>query len=223
MLELFVSPIRYFRSLLERPPRWTRAGAPVVVYAGLLAMTGSVTYLRLQSGLVDTASLATGAVAFTSPVFGTVLSVFSVVTGAAVTFWLSTGALIALDVLFTGSGRARRLIEFSALAYWTQVPWTAVVAGVVLWWFEPAPLRLAAGATPMELAEAMRAYQENSASAAGLSTMRLVGSYFWCWLVALQAAALRVVSGFSVGGAWAAGILLAILFVGIPYAGGLLW
>ena len=126
-------------------------------------------------------------------------------------------------MLFTGSGRTRRLIEFSALAYWTQVPWTAVVAGVVLWGFELAPLRLAAGATPTELADAMRVYQEDSASTAGLSTMRLVGSYFWCWLVALQATALRVVSGFSIGGAWAAGILLAILFVVAPYALPQLW
>lgn len=29
---------------------------------------------------------------------------------------------------------------------------------------------------------------------------------------------LRVVSGFPVGGAWASGILMAALFVGLPYA-----
>ena len=33
------------------------------------------------------------------------------------------------------------------------------------------------------------------------------------WLIALHAGALRVVSGLTVGGTWAAGIVLAVLFI----------
>ena len=40
------------------------------------------------------------------------------------------------------------------------------------------------------------------------------------WLIALHACALRVVSGLTVGGAWAAGIILAILFMGVPWLAG---
>ena len=87
----------------------------------------------------------------------------------------------------------------------------------------PEPLRLPPGVTSVELLDVLRAYQENSANAPLLSTLRLVASYFWCWFVALQAVALRVVAGFTVGGAWAAGGLLAALFVVAPYVVQELW
>ena len=37
------------------------------------------------------------------------------------------------------------------------------------------------------------------------------------WLVGLHACTLRAVSGLGARGAWAAGIILAILFVGVPW------
>ena len=40
------------------------------------------------------------------------------------------------------------------------------------------------------------------------------------WLIALHACALRVVSGLGVGGTWAAGIGLAVLFFAVPWLAG---
>ena len=40
------------------------------------------------------------------------------------------------------------------------------------------------------------------------------------WLIALHACALRVVSGLTTGGTWAAGLVLAVLFIGAPAAVG---
>lgn len=133
-------------------------------------------------------------------------------------FWLSVGVLAALDLLFTGSGRVRRLIECSALAYWSQVPWSLATIGIMLWWFDPAPLRLPPGVGQSELPALVAAYQADLQSTPLMETVGIVGLYFGLWLVVLQAAALRVVSGFSVGGTWASGILMAVLFVGLPYA-----
>ena len=158
---------------------------------------------------------------------GDAIGVVSSITAVCFLLAMSALAVVFLDMLFAhesyrnpepASGRGRRLFEFTALAYFSQLP--VAVAGLMaaVWWWSPAPLTLPAGITSLELVDALRSYQEESADTAVLSTQRLIGSYFWCWLVALQAAALRVVSGFSVGGAWAAGILLGVLFVGIPYA-----
>ena len=138
-------------------------------------------------------------------------------------FWLSAGALVALDLLFTGSGQARRMVECAALAYWSQVPWSLAIVGILLWWFDPEPLRLSPDMNSSELSARIMAYQNDLQSTPLMETVHVVGLYFGMWLVALQATALRVVSGFSVGGAWAAGILLGTLFVAIPYAAQRIW
>ena len=39
---------------------------------------------------------------------------------------------------------------------------------------------------------------------------------FGLWLVGLHAAALRVVSRFTVRGAWTAAVVLTIVFMGVP-------
>ena len=151
------------------------------------------------------------------------LGVMSAITTGCALFLFSALAVVVLDMLFAQSGHGRRLVEFTGLAFYSQLPLALAVLVFTIWWQEMDTLRLPPEATGQELAEAVLAQQQESAAAAGLSTLRLMGAYFWCWLVALQAAALRVVSGFSTGGAWAAGILLAVLFVGLPYAVQQLW
>ena len=219
---LWFSPVRCLRARLERPPRHLAALAPLAAYT---ALTSAAVLVGMgKSRRVAEVALAGVEAAALPPAWvGDAIGVISSVTAACSVFALSALAALALDTLFAQSGRGRRLVEFTALAYWTQLPFTAVWLVIVAAWWEPAPLRLPPGATSVELLEVMQAYQEDSAREPLPSALRLVASYFWCWFVALQAVALRVTAGFTVGGAWAAGGLLAALFVVAPYVVQELW
>ena len=213
---LLTSPVRFFRARLERPPGYLAALAPLAAYAVLAS--AAVLVVARETRLTAQRALARVESPGFEPLWvGDVIGTVASVTTVGFTFVLSALALLALDALFAQSGRARRLVEFTALSYWSQLPLAAAWFGIVAWWWEPPPLRLPPGLTAVELAGALGDYREESARTTILSTLQLAGAYSWCWFVALQAAALRVVSGFSVPGAWAAGILLATLFVVIPY------
>ena len=213
---LLTSPVRYFRSRLERQPRYLVALAPLAAYAVLAS--AAVLVVARETRLTTQRALAGVESPGMEPLWvGDIIGTVASVTTVGFTFVLSVLAAVALDSLFAQSGRARRLVEFTALCYWSQLPLAAAWFGIVAWWWEPPPLRLPPGATAAELAGVLSDYREESARTTVLSTLQLAGAYSWCWFVALQATALRVVSGFSVHGAWAAGILLATLFVVIPY------
>ena len=214
---LLSSPLRFFRSRLERQPRYLAALAPLAAYAVL--STAAVLVVARETRLTTERALAATELPGIEPGWvGAVIGTVASVTTVGFVFVTSALALTALDVLFAQSGRARRLVEFTALSYWSQLPLAAAWLGIVAWWWEPPPFRLPPGVTAAEFMALLSDYQEANAQTTVLSTLQLAGAYSWCWFVALQAAALRVVSGFSVGGAWAAGILLATLFVAIPYA-----
>lgn len=85
-------------------------------------------------------------------------------------------------------------------------------------WFQPEPLVVSDTADINERLQAMQFYRESVETSPFMLTIGLIGAYFGLWLVALQATALRVVSGFTVGGAWTAGIVLGSVFVVIPWA-----
>ncbi len=219
---LWFSPVRFFRARLERPPGYLGALAPLVAYIALASAAVLVVVGKTRR-VTEVAFARVEAPPLAPAWVGDAIGVVSSVTAVCFAFVLSALAVVALDMLFAQSGRGRRLVEFTALAYCSQLPFAAVWLGIVAWWWQPEPLRLPAGVTSVELLDVLRAYQENSANAPLLSTLRLVASYFWCWFVALQAVALRVVAGFTVGGAWAAGGLLAALFVVAPYVVQELW
>lgn len=212
---LLFSPVRFYRARLEAPPRYLAALVPLaahIVLSSATVLAATRKTQRVTEVAFEQAGLAAPAPAWVGDVIGVVSSI----TAGCFLFGISALSVVVLDMLLAQSGRGRRLVEFTALAFYSQLPLAAVGLTVVVWWWSPAPLRLPAGITSIELADFLRAYQADSADTPGLSALQLAGYYFWCWLVALQAAALRVVSGFSVGGAWAAGITLAVLFVGIP-------
>ena len=164
-----------------------------------------------------------GAVAGPLPTAG--LAALALVAGAAAYLAISAGmalVMVVLDLLFAQSGRVRRLVEFAGYSFISQVPLAVAGLGLAIG-VAPEPLRLPPDATLAEFPDIVRDYQEGVAGGTVQAVMQMIGVYFGLWLAALQAAALRVVSGFSVGGAWAAGILLAVLFVGLPYAGRQFW
>ncbi len=219
---LWFSPVRFFRARLEGPPRYLAALVPLAAYTALTSAAVLVVMDKTRR-VAEVAFAGVAAPALPPAWVGAAIGIISSVTAAFFVFALGALALSALDMFFAQSGRGRRLVEFTALAYWSQVPFTAVWLGIVAGWWEPAPLRLPPGATSVELLEILSAHQEASAGEPLPATLRLVASYFWCWLIALQAVALRVVAGFTVGGAWAAGGLLAAVFVVAPYLVQAMW
>lgn len=202
------SPVACYRSILEKSPAWGSALLPLALHTACTAATAGVTLTKVQSAVEGP---ITGGAAVA-------LAVFSALFGVAVAFWLSTGGMIALDKLCNGHGDARRLIEYSAIAHWSQVPWGLVSVTLFAMWFQPEPLNIADSGSAGERLRAMELYRVSVESSSFMLTVGLVGAYFGVWLVALQACALRVVSGFTVRGAWAAGIVLGSVFVVIPWA-----
>ena len=217
IVRLVDSPLRFFRSRLRHPPRWPLASAAVIAHTVLVAAT--VLVVTRKGRLATTPGLtALGVEGRIPPLVGDVIGVVSVVTANLAVFALTTLVLVGSDALFSQSGRARRLVEFAGLAYVTQLPWGIGALAVSLWVWDPEPFRVSPGVSAVELPDLLRRHQESMAAAPVQSTLRVIGAYFTVWLVALQCAALRVVSGVSGSTAWGVGLVLVLLLVVMPYA-----
>lgn len=139
--------------------------------------------------------------------FALAVAALSSIIGGSVNVGLLVGATVAIAVLSGASVRVRSLIGCCAVTYWVEVTW-AVIGLVAVFVWDPPALN---GANVQAHAAAL-------ASSPFLLTYNLVGAYFSLWVVVLHAVALRVVSGFSVRGAWVVGILLGSVFVAVPWA-----
>jgi hypothetical protein len=152
-------------------------------------------------------------IALTTSVFAVIVNVL----GTMGFFAASVAALALLDVLFSQSGRIRRLIEFAAYAYLPTVVWGVISLTVLLIWWTPAQLRVPSFASPDDFPALLATHQANLQASPIQITLRIVASYFWAWRIAIQVAALRVVSGFSVLGTWVSGVVLIGIFVILPW------
>ena len=209
-LLLFGSPVRYFEERLARELSLGLILTSLLLWV-LSATSAGVTLLwRAQSALGEPGLPAA---------VGIGLTLFSACASLSLTFWLSTGALVMLDTVFSGSGKARRIVELSAIACWPHIPW-GIVGSVAVWlWFHPEPVGMVPEtATTGEMRRLAASYREYMASTPFMRTYSLLGAFVSLWVVCLQACVLRVVSGFSVGGAWAAGMMIGSVFVGAPWA-----
>ena len=200
IVKLAVSPIQFYQERVAGPPRWASPVAALVCYGALTAMASLVSAARALGEFRTDA--------------GAVVSVLAI--GAfAFLFVLQAGVVVCIERLFSSARNGRRLVECSALAFWTQVPLAAFSVG---FWglMEPGEPVLPANAGLMAIAEELAAAPLLSLPAVLL--FEDLATYYSLWVVALQAAALRAVSKFSVGGAAAAGCLLGLLFVALPWA-----
>lgn len=208
IVKLAVSPILFYQERVSGPPRWASPVAALVC-CGVLTAT---------AGVISTAR-ALGEFRTEVMLLASVVSMFMFI----LLFWLQTGAVMVLARIFLfydddKETNGLRLVECSALAYWTQVP--ILAAGVGVWamqpWGETALLSASAG-----IGEIMAAIENFTLSQEVTVWVTMFGDiayYFSLWVVVLQAAALRAVTKFSVGGAWAGGILIGTVFVLLPWA-----
>lgn len=188
--------MRHYRERLALPPDWASAVAPLAIEAATLMAFVTVLFVRMPA-------LSTGVLSFLLVIFA-----FSAIFGTASWFGLYAGVVVAIHRLGTGSmAGARRLVEFSALAHWSQVP-SVVVTAALMAWAVPAEL---------DLNDAAQFEESLSMLPIGVLALQLLGVGSGVWLVVLQTCALRVASGFTVAGASVGAAVVGILFVAVPW------
>jgi hypothetical protein len=210
---VLISPIRFFEARSRRRPNWAGAAVPVVTQCVLAGAIGTVVSNKGQAAITTALAqfrdgnggdggtgLLMTAVSAISVLFNVLRTMFF--------FAVSVGAVIVLDILFAQSGRVRRLVEFTGYSYWPTVAWSVVTLAVLVFWCTPAEMSAPSLANMNDVGTMVANHQVRLASTPIQITLRIIASFFWGWQIAIQAAALRVVSGFTVAGAWASGIVL---------------
>ncbi len=209
---LLWSPVRFFETRRAGGLHWlTASGAPALC-AVLQAVTGSITSAKILPAMEE--ALAVLDVPFPDfPLQG--LAFVAGLTGYPMFFGVLFLAVLALDILASGSEQPRLLAKFTAVGFYTQVPWCIVMVAIA-WYWTPAPLRLPVGASEADIMEQMASYQLTVRSGPLMSTGQLLGHYSQLWLSAVLAIALKVVGSLSVPATAAVGTVLFIVCMAGP-------
>jgi hypothetical protein len=193
VLSLVFAPVAFFQTRLRRPASWRLAlGGPLG--CGALALVSHAVFsARITGPLFDSLAAMGMSTAFaTSMRYMGVLNVAFVY----VLVWLATSAfLIAFDVLFQQSPHPARIIETSALAFYSQLPWLTALIGVSLA-FEPPPWAPAAGQISASDLERLKRLLEQDQV---LIVVRTLNGCFAAWLYGLFGAGYHVVAGLPLG------------------------
>ena len=210
MTQLFFSPIRYYRSRLDQPPSWTIAFTGVTACAAMHCAAGYImsgkTLPLLEVALGDQLSIPS---AIRS------LAVLGGLIGYAALFGVMVLAMLALNVLVGQPGPADRLTEFTALAFYTQIPCNLVLVALMWVWEPESALRLSPDVSPSEIADASRRFQDAVSSEPLPATGLLLSRYSAVWLAAQLSIALNVLARLSTRSTAAIALVLAlILFAG---------
>ena len=133
-------------------------------------------------------------------------------------FGLLTLAVLALDVLVTDSWKPARLTEFTAVSFYTQVPYCLLMT-LSAWVWVPEPIRLPAGPSTVDVLTAVQRHRDTMLSGSLLSTGRLLSYYSLLWLAAVLSIALKVVTGLSTRATVMVAIVLFTLCAAGPILG----
>ncbi len=213
IVHILWSPVQFFRARVAEDPSWLPALAPVFLYCLVASAAAAVSVAKGQI-LLATALGASGAGA---PVFAMAFGAFVTFVSAWMLFALQAGFTVVLDVVWAGSGRARRLVEFTGYAYLPSFLWSIATLVVLVAWWDPEPFRVPSTVPMSDLPRVIADYQLRLSESPIQIALRTVGFFVGWWLVALQAGALRVVSGFSVPGAVASAIFMGGILVVAPW------
>ena len=193
MWTLVSSPVRFFDARRRRHPRWVTALAAPALCAGLQSVSMSI-FSGKTRPMLD-AALASLDLPLTGLPSGPLFVAMSALTYPTF-FALLTLGILALDVLVGDSGQAARLTEFTALGFYTQVPYCLLMI-FIAWVWVPAPIQLPAGPATTELMAVVQRYLETVQSERLLSTGRLLSYYSLLWLAVVLSSALKVVAVLS--------------------------
>jgi hypothetical protein len=208
MITFLFSPVQFFERRLDRRHGWGLPLALPALCAALHAVATLIFAMKTRPLLDDAfAALGVPAVSLPPAQVYAVLAVF----GYPITFAMAALALIALDVVVSDSGEARRLGQFAGLAFLSQVPYCAFMVLVAIAW-TPAPLVLPSGASLADLQEVVNRYRHAAFDTPLMSTARLLSYYSVLWLSVMLAISWKVVSRVRLGPALAVGVFLLLLF-----------
>lgn len=208
---LFWSPIRFFEAR-RAGLHWLAAAGGPGLCAALQAVQGSMASAKMRPAR-DAAMAAIDAPFAEFPVHGLVLA--GGLLGYPMFFGVMFLAVLALDIVASGSEQPRLLAKFTAVSFYTQVPWCLLMIAVT-WYWTIEPLRLPVGASDAEVMEQLARHQEMALSGPLMSTGRLLEHYAQLWLSAVLAVALKVVGSLSVRATVAAGAVLFTICMAGP-------
>lgn len=212
MLTLFWSPVRYFETRRADGLHWLAAAGAPVLCAVLQAVTSSMTLAKTLPEIETVmARVETPFAEF--PLQG--LAVVGGLLGYPMFYGVMLLAVLAIDILASGSEQPRLLAKFTAVSFYTQVPWCIAMI-VIVWLWTPEPIRLPVGASNPDIMDAAAGYQRSLQSDPLLSTGRLLEHYSSLWLSAMLAIALKVVGSLSVRATVAVGTVLFVICMAGP-------
>ncbi len=212
MFTLFWSPIRFFETRRTDGLHWLAAAAAPALCAVLQAVSGSLTTAKVLPEMQRIMALVETPFA-DFPAQG--LAIVGGLLGYPMFYGVMLLAVLALDVVAAGSQQPRLLAKFTAMSFYTQVPWCLVMIAIV-WYWTPEPVRVPVGATEAEILEAAARYQRDIQSEPAMATGRLLGHYSNLWLSAVLAIALKVVGSLSVRTTVAVGAALFVICMAGP-------
>ena len=212
MFTLFWSPVRFFETRRADGLHWLAAAGAPVLCAVLQAVSGSMTTAKILPEVERVTALVDAP--FTEfPVQG--LAVVAGLLGYPMFYGVMLLAVLAIDILVSGSEQPRLLAKFTAVSLYTQVPWCIVMIGIA-WHWTPEPLRLPVGAAEADILEALARYQRDVQSGPLMSTGQLLEHYSKLWLSAVLGIALKVVGSLSVRATVAAAAVLFVICMAGP-------
>ncbi len=212
MFTLFWSPVRFFETRRAGGLHWLVAAGPLVLCAVLQSVSGSMTLAKMLPEIERVMALVETPFA-EFPVQE--LAVVGGLLGYPMFYGVMLLAVLAIDILASGSGQPRLLAKFTAVSFYTQVPWCVVMIAIA-WYWTPEPMRLPVGASEAEILQAAGRYQLSIQSEPLLSTGRLLGHFSSLWLSAMLAIALKVVGSLSVRATVAVGTVLFVICMAGP-------
>ncbi len=212
MFTLFWSPVRFFETRRADGLHWLAAAAAPVLCGVLESVSGSMMLAKMLPEIERLMALVETPFA-DFPAQG--LAVAGGLLGYPMFYGMMLLAVLALDILVSGSGQPRLLAKFTAVSFYTQAPWCLVMIAIA-WHWTPEPIRLPVGASDTEILEAIGHYQRSFQAEPLQSTGRLLGHYSSLWLSAMLAIALKVVGSLSVRATVAVGAMLFVICMAGP-------
>ena len=212
MLTLLWSPVRFFETRRADGLHWLAAAGALLLCGVLQAVSSSMTLVKMLPEMERAMALIETPFA-EFPLHG--LAVVGGLLGYPMFYGVMLLAVLALDIVAAGSQQPRLLAKFTAVSFYTQVPWCIVMIAIA-WFWTPEPMRVPVGASETEIMEALGRYQRSIHSGPLLSTGRLLGHYSSLWLSAVLAIALKVVGSLSVRATFAVGAVLFVICMAGP-------
>ena len=203
MLSLVHQPIVFFHARLTTPPSWWLAFGGPLGCAALAMVSHAILSEKITGPIVATA-VGSRSLLTSLQYMGVVNAAF-----VYVVVWLTASAfMMSFDVLLRGAPDALRILEGNALAFYSQLPWLALLV-VLAAAFEPPAAWMLDGpiASPADLERFKRLLQQDPF----LATVRGLNECFAVWLYVLFGVSYHVATSCPLSGS----LLLALTTYGV--------